>query len=53
MSLANLGFRFLVCAGKKKAVWYHAAEAAAHIAAGWTDCTNMTDKEFDSFMGVN
>lgn len=52
MSLANIGFRFMVCSGKRKAVWTHIAEAAAKIAAGWTDCTDMTDREFDVFMGV-
>jgi hypothetical protein len=52
MSLATIGFKFLMCPSRRKGVWYHPAEARAHIAAGWTDCTGMTDAEYDAFMGV-
>lgn len=52
MSLAAAGFRFCVCPSRVKAVWYHPADAAEHVAAGWTDCTDMNDAEFDEFMGV-
>lgn len=35
MSLAAAGFRYLACPSRIKFVWYHPAEAAKHVAAGW------------------
>ncbi|WP_143756306.1 MULTISPECIES: hypothetical protein [unclassified Caballeronia] len=52
MSLAKLGFKYLVCPSRLKGEWHHTSGVATLIAAGWTDCTDMSDAEFDEFMGV-
>lgn len=52
MSLAKLGFKFLVCPSRIKGEWHHASGVAALVQAGWTDCTEMSDEQFDEFMGV-
>lgn|GEM_PF-2396932 len=52
MSLAKLGFKYLVCPSRLKGEWHHTSGVATLIDAGWTDCTDMSDAEFDEFMGV-
>jgi hypothetical protein len=51
MDLRQQGNRFMVSPDQKQAEWIHPAELADR-AAGWTDCTDMSDAEFDAFMGV-
>jgi len=51
--MANLkddGFRYMVNPDGKGCDWIHPLEVDSR--AGWTDCTDMDDAEFDAFMGV-
>jgi hypothetical protein len=52
MTLAEIGFRFLMSPSRIKGEWHHASAVAQLVAVGWTDCTDMTDAQFDIFMGV-
>ncbi len=52
MTLAQIGFRFLVSPSRIKGEWHHASAVAQLVAVGWTDCTDMTDAQFEIFMGV-
>ena len=47
--LKTQGNRFMVSQDRKAADWVHPLEVATR-AAGWTDCTDMDDAEFDAFM---
>lgn len=52
MTLAAIGFRFLVCPSRVKGEWHHPTAVDVLLMAGWTDCTDMTDEQFHEFMGV-
>ena len=52
MTLATLGFRFLMCPSRIKGEWHHPSGVAALVSAGWTDCTDLSDAQFEKFMGV-
>ncbi|WP_175585641.1 hypothetical protein [Caballeronia cordobensis] len=52
MTLAQIGFRFLVSPSRAKGEWHHRSAVAQLVAVGWTDCTDMSDVQFDEFMGV-
>lgn len=51
MTLKDQGYRFLVREDRKASAWVHPAEITPR-AAGWTDCTDMDDAEFDAFMAA-
>ncbi|CAL8476439.1 hypothetical protein [Caballeronia sp. S22] len=52
MTLAQIGFRFLVSPSRAKGEWHHPSAVAQLVAVGWIDCTDMSDLQFDEFMGV-
>lgn len=54
MNLREQGFRYIVGAAPSQYGWYHPAEITHDAArfAAYTDCTDMSDAEFDEFMGV-
>lgn len=47
MSLKDDGFRFMVSHDRKGADWFYLPDDRC---AGWVDCTDMSDEEFDRFM---
>jgi hypothetical protein len=49
MSLKDEGFRYLVHRIEDLYGWRHPAEVPALLAAGWVDCTDMTDAELEAF----
>lgn len=52
MTLAQIGFRFLVSPSRVKGEWHHPGAVEQMVAVGWIDCTDMSDEQFDIFMGV-
>lgn len=48
MSLKAQGFRYVVSPDRKLSKWAHPAD----MPKDWIDCTDMTDAQFDAFMGV-
>lgn len=51
-NLKQQGCRLMVNLALEKAEWVRQVEAAARLAQeGWADCTDMTDEQFDAFMG--
>jgi hypothetical protein len=52
MTLSQIGFRFLVSPSRVKGEWHHPSAVAQLVAVGWIDCTDMTDAQFETFMGV-
>lgn len=54
MNLREQGYRYLVGQGPSQYGWYQPAEIALNAArfAGYTDCTDMSDEQFDAFMAA-
>jgi hypothetical protein len=52
MTLASIGFRFLVCPSRIRGEWHHPSGVVTLLTAGWIDCTVMNDEQFNDFMGV-
>lgn len=53
MNLKEQGFRFLISEDRKDYDWVHPSEIPGSKRADWVDCTEMTNAEFDTFMGVS
>lgn len=51
LTLKEEGYRFMVRPDRTAGDWIHPAEIVAR-APDWTDCTDMSDAEFDLFIGV-
>jgi hypothetical protein len=49
MSLRDQGFRLMGNKELNKVDWTHPAEAV-RLGAGWVDCTDMTDAEFETYI---
>lgn len=50
MGLIASGFRLMVRPEPFLVQWIHPAEVAQMIAAGWVDCTDLEDDEYDTLI---
>jgi hypothetical protein len=49
-TLKHDGYHFLVSPDRAKSAWVHPLDKALPKYAGWTDCTDMSEDEFDRFI---